>query len=58
MTAGFYELMCVANWSLFSKKQKSFENKVEAHRAKERLSIYRNMMISEILKEEISREIN
>lgn len=53
MTAGFYELMCVGNWSLSPNKQKSFENKVEAHRVKERLSQFRNSVISEDLKEKI-----
>jgi len=57
MTNGLYEIGC-AGWHYNGRRWESFEKKVEAHRVKERLSQYRNAVISESLKENISWERN
>ena len=58
MKPGYFEILCGGYWNHYDRMSKSFERKVEAHRVKESLSLYRNIVISEELKEEISWEIN
>ncbi len=55
---GLFELTSRGKWNSWNSMFKSFENKVEAHRVKERLSQYRNAVISQDLKENISWERN
>lgn len=58
LKTGFFELISRGYWNRWNRMSKSFENKVKAHRVKERLSHYRNLVISDGLKENISWEIN
>ena len=54
----FYELMSGGMWNRWNRISKSLERKKEAHRIKERLSYYKNSVISNDLKENILWEIN
>lgn len=57
----FYELISGGSWyrwNRWNRTSKSFERKKEAHRVKERLSYYKNSVISNDLKENILWEIN
>ncbi|MFY0629676.1 MAG: hypothetical protein JXR05_04790 [Flavobacteriaceae bacterium] len=51
-----FELNSKGYWNRWSRMSKSFERKNEAHRVKERLSTYRNNVISEDLKRLINNE--
>lgn len=58
MRPGFYELQLGGYWNRWERKEMSYKKKAEAHRVKERLSQYKNHVISDGLKENISWEQN
>ena len=55
---GFFELISRGYWNHWDRMFMSYERKAETHRIKGRLSQYRNAVISEDLKENISWERN
>jgi hypothetical protein len=58
LKTGLYELNSKGYWNRWSRISKSFERKNEAHRVKEGLSKFKNVVINECLKENILWEIN
>ncbi|MFY0604635.1 MAG: hypothetical protein JXQ93_11885 [Flavobacteriaceae bacterium] len=58
LKSGFYELNAGGIWNRWNRMSMSFKNKNETHRVKECLSQYRNNVINQELKENISWEIN